>query len=228
MKLSDRKMSNKNNSLANLLLVSSLTFIISGCAVTTSVEENPSVSELPPMEKPTYSANQRIIELDNVTEKERYYDITEVRSDGSFAGINQNGCSWENYGDLVSPALSWTNCSDDPEWHSGENRDIKKKGEIWPLAVGNKVSYTYAQINARGENTGRTTRKCKVDDIVNIGVAAGQLDTYKVTCKRVKGSWSQTHVFYFSPEFNSSTKYVRSSSSEGVQSDRELLRIENI
>jgi len=226
--MSFTKKEHKSYSFCKCVALGALTTALAGCVMTPAIKESPVTAELAPMVKPTIQAKQRIHEVDNLKAENSYYDYIELNADGSQSGLNKNGCSWDGLGDLISPALTWKNCSDDPEWHSGKNSDMTKKGEIWPLIVGNTVSYTYTQINALGKSTGRKTRKCKVQDVVNIDVAAGTLDTYKVVCKRSKGSWSEKQTWYFSPKLQSSVKYVRSSSSEGVTRDTEYLRSEQL
>jgi len=177
------------------------------------------------MEQPELIA-QRYHQLDKLNGQERFYERVDVQSDGTHMGNTSDGCSWEGADDLFSPAITWNNCGSSDEWKNGENANLTKKGEIWPLVVGNQVSFSYDQINALGKNTGKKTRKCEVLSQVKIDVAAGNLDTYKVRCVRRKGDWSQTQIWYFSPEMNSDVKYVRSSSSEGIEVDHELVRIE--
>jgi len=209
------------------LTLSALALAVSACAAT-SVEEAPPSAELAPMEKPVIAKNLRVHEIDTLKDEERYYDFFDAKENGVFSGRNKDGCSWDTSGDWVSPAVLWEGCGKDPDWLSGENRDMVKKGEIWPLAVGNKVSYSFNQINAAGVNTGRKTRICKVSEVVNIDVAAGNLDTYKVVCRRSSGSWSQTQTFYFSPETRSVVKFIRSTSSDGITWNTEFLRYEQL
>lgn len=214
--------------LSRGVALAAVTLMATACAVTSTVEENPVAAELAPMQKPVLSAGQRVYQFDQLKNEEKYYEILEIRADGTHVGQSSNGCKWEASSDHVSPSLSWEECSTNPDWHSGENRDIKKKGEIWPLEVGNKVSYSYTEINAHGKNTGKSKRSCKVEDTVRIAVSAGELDAFKVVCKRSKGNWSQTRVYYFSPELGMNAKFVQSSSSKGVEDNSEFLRIEQI
>jgi len=214
---------------ASLLLLIPIASVLSACVSTAPlVEEIAVVSELPPMEKPGINPKTRVVEFDNRNGNERYYDILALDSNGNHNGENNDGCKWLNSGDHVSPALSWDDCSTDPEWNSGKNINQKKTGEIWPLAVGKKVTYSYTQVNAQGQNKGSTSRKCEVVEQVNITTALGNMDTYKVSCFRRKGDWSKTRIFYFSPEHEYAVKYLERSSSEGVERDRELVRVESL
>lgn len=198
--------------------------VLSGCATTTTVQENPATAQLEPMEKPELIA-RRFHQIDKKKDEERYYDHLNIKADGTYTGRTSDGCSWEGQGDLVAPAVSWTGCGSG-EWASGENRNLVKKGEIWPLSTGKTVSYQFTQFNARGDNKGSRTRKCNVVGQFNIAVAYGNVDTYKVQCVMRNGNWSQTQVWYFSPKANSEVKYVNSNSSDGIRRDHELTRTE--
>ncbi|MEM7257961.1 MAG: hypothetical protein AAF404_11290 [Pseudomonadota bacterium] len=199
-----------------------------GCVAKPVVDEGPAQAELAPMARPTVALNQRTVELDLVKGEEIYYDITEINDDGTHAGLNSSGCSWQSLSEFVAPALMWNDCSDDTEWKSGENKNMQVEGALWPLAVGNKASYSYDQHNALGEMTGRKTRKCTVEGVVNIEVQGEQLDTYKVVCKRVQPGWWQTNVTYFSPQKGRSVKWLQTQKNDGLVHDRELLRIEQL
>ena len=212
----------------NSILAVSALVALSGCATTTTVSENPTSMKLEPMEKPEIVAGTRIQQLDKISGEERYYEIIKINEDGTHIGVNQDGCQWSNFGDHVSPATSWGNCGGTGEWTSGENRDMKVSGNIWPLTVGNKASYSYTQVNAYGDVKKKTSRKCKVDSQVNIETALGSMDTFKIICARRSGDWSQTRVYYFSPDYGHSVKYVQSSSSDGIERDTELLRVDTL
>lgn len=213
--------------LSGLLPIAFCT-VLSGCATTTTVTENPASAKLDAMEMPELKPGTRVVQIDKLSGNERHYDILSMNEDGSHKGINQDGCEWQSLGDHIAPAMSWGSCGGSGEWSSGENRNISKSGNIWPLAEGNKISYTFTQVNGRGEVKGTTKRNCKVNGQVNIETALGSMDTYKVTCVRRKDSWSQTRVYYFSPEHDHVVKFVQSSSGDGIQRDVELLRVESI
>ena len=200
--------------------------IVSGCA-TSNIKENSTAAVLEPMERPALE-RQRFYQLDKKTGEERFYERTVLREDGTYSGVNNNGCQYEAMGDLVSPALSWSGCNGNPKWSSGENKNMEKQGEIWPLKVGNQVSYRYTQVNALGEEQAPTAMKCKVLAQVNIDVASGNHDAFKVRCIRRKSDWSATRIYYFSPELGVELKFVKSTSSKGVETDYEYLRTENL
>ena len=203
-----------------------VTFLAS-CAATSTVQEIPATVELAPMELPL-STPSRIHQMDKMNGEERFYEIINFQADGTFTGRTSDGCSWEDSGDPVSPAASWSDCGNNPDWSKGENRKLTKKGEIWPLEVGNAATYEFVQVNAHGESQGKTARKCKVLSQVNIDVAVGNVDAYKVRCIRKQGDWSRTTFWYFSPEYSAAVKYVNRTSGNGLEDDHEMVRIESL
>lgn len=202
-----------------------LSMLLISCASKPIITENPVAAELAPMEQPP-AVSRRVYRIDKLTGAEESIEYTNISADGAFVGTNSSGCTWENQGDLVSPATSWSNCGGSGEWKSGKNVNIKKKGALWPLVVGNKVTYTYNQVNAFGKQQPKTKMSCKVAGVANIDVAAGNVDVYKVECLRRKDTWSLTRIFYFSPEMNEEVKFVRSTSDDGVTRNVEALRVE--
>lgn len=202
--------------------------VLSGCAITTTVTENAPLAQLEPMEKPGRVEGTRVVQIDKLKGEERHYDILSINDDGTYAGVNQNGCEWVGSGELVAPAVSWGSCGGSGEWSSGEHRNLTKVGELWPLAKGNKVAFTYQQVNSRGEVKPKTKRSCKVNGQVNIDTALGNMDAFKVTCVRRKDTWSKTRVYYFNPDYAYAVKFVESSSGNGIERDVEFLREESI
>lgn len=209
------------------ILTLSLCMFVVACATKPTIPENPPGTPLSPMEKPKFTT-QRFYQVDMQNGEERYYDRQSITADGSSSGLSSDGCSWTGDDDMFSPAISWEGCGSNPEWSKGENRNITKKGDLWPLKVGNTSSYRFSQFNANGKDTGKKTRKCKVVSEVNIDVTSGNFDAYKVSCRRQSGDWWSTRVWYISPELNAEIKFVRRSSNRGVEADYELLRIEDI
>ncbi len=201
--------------------------LLTGCATTSTVQENPSSVELEPMEKPALTSS-RIHQLDKKNGEERFYEILNINADGTHTGRASNGCSWEGLEDPISPPASWWDCNKNPDWFKGENRNLTKKGEIWPLKVGNVASFRFVQANAHGQAQGKRTRKCDVMSQVNIDVAIGNVDAYKVRCVQKHGDWSRTQYWYFSPEFSAAVKYVNRTSGNGLEADHEVIRIEQL
>lgn len=202
---------------------------LAACVAKSTIKENPVAAELAPMQKPVRAVNHRNYELDTLTNTEIYYDHLAATDGTTLNGRNHKGCQWQATDDVMTPTSAWANCGSNPEWQAGEHKDMVKSGEIWPLAVGNKVSYSYFQVNARGnQQPEKVTRTCEVKNTVNIDVAAGNLDTFKVVCVRKKGDWSKTWTVYYSPALAQHVKFVRQSSNNGIEHNVEYLRSEPI
>lgn len=96
--------------------------------------------------------------------------------------------------DVYSPNLTWSNCSPGP-WGTGKAVDIRKKGNLWPLKVGNVVHYKFTVINSEGKSNIFGFRSCEVTDTVMAEAASKQYPTYKIHCTEHVG----TRTFYYAP-----------------------------
>ena len=88
--------------------------------------------------------------------------------------------------------LSWRNC---PAVFDGFQRINAVEGEIWPLRLGNRISY---DVNGY-DMSGRTwvgTRDCIVWDEVKVRTMTGTHETFMVKCN---DPWMQI-TWYVSPE----------------------------
>ena len=187
------------------------------------IEERPAAALMDPMEKVVLFPKTRFLQLDSLDNNaERYWDVTAVNADGSYQGTAVNGCSWTNDGTIFSPSLTWDNCGKNPEWKSGRIELISSSGSLWPLELGNTASWKYTDYSTvNGKKGSIKTRKCEVVGVVNITVAQGDLDTYKVQCKhRTGGGNTMTRTWYMHPE-KGEVKYVRRHSTEGVRAIHE-------
>ena len=85
------------------------------------------------------------------------------------------------------------------DWATGGIRDAKINGDIWPMEVGNKVTYSQRFYNATGfESSTPQQRKCKVESTVSIEVNGNPTDTYKLACTQNYGD-KLDRVYWFSP-----------------------------
>ncbi|MEL6999445.1 MAG: hypothetical protein AAFP68_14370 [Pseudomonadota bacterium] len=110
-------------------------------------------------------------------------------------GASQNvegsdGCSFtEDPG--FAPGPVWAGC---PDFTDGSQSYVKS-GEIYPLAIGQKVSYAVKGQNVSGDNW-ETTRNCTVLETVKVTVPAGSFDTFHVSCN----DQFTNRDFYVSPD----------------------------
>ena len=210
----------------NTLICVCLSVASTACStVPKVVAESPASAVLAPMEKPEHIAI-RVNQIDKLSGEKRFYEQSALNTNDEYTGVASDGCTWVSLSDLVAPATSWSSCGSDSRWSSGENKNMIKIGELWPLEVGKKATYTFTQHDSNGTANGQRTRKCEVMSTVNIDVESGNHDAYKVVCTRGDSNWRQTVFHYFSPALNSSVKYVRHTTSNGIQADHELIDIE--
>lgn len=213
------------------LIIASMSALLLTTACSTvpkAAGEKPSELTLEPMAMPVPQTQVRYHQKDIKKGADRSFQINSVNDDGSVQGVSNEDCSWTDRADPVSPGINWNKCVDDPDWHSGTVKGLVSKGSLWPLEVGNTASYKFQFVDANGKAGSPNHRRCKVEGVVNIDVAIGNVDAYKVVCKRSKGDWNQTRIWYFSPEYQVSVKYTKISSSDGIEDDRELARVEQI
>jgi len=206
------------------LFLFAIPFLLVGCATAPLIPETQVNEPAEPMEKRSVDL-QRFNQLDLKTGETTFVEIYQVNNDGTYNGRNGSGCSWVESDDMFSPSSSWDGCSTDPNWVRGKNTGITQTGKLWPLVVGNTASYDYTQFNAKGENRGKRRRTCKVHSFVNITVASGSQDVYKVSCVRRNGDWSQETTWYLNPEVGPAfpVKFVQRNSDRGVTIDREFI-----
>lgn len=138
-------------------------------------------------------------------------DVVEVRRD--------DGCSWTNStADIYGPSLSWNNCSKG-KWGSGEIADVHKSGQLWPLAVGNKVSYEYTAIRSDGHRNLSAYRKCEVTGTEMVKAGGKGYPTYRVECEEHSGS----RVYNYSPDVQT-TVLMKRHKSRGRKQTMEYLK----
>ena len=116
-----------------------------------------------------------------------------VRVDGLQATyLNGEGCQWTRNSWSFAPILSWRNC---PSVSDGFQRITAVEGEIWPLRLGNRISYVWNGYDMSGR-TWTGTRSCVVRDEVHVETITGTHKTYMVRCD---DPWMQV-TWYVSPE----------------------------
>lgn len=123
-----------------------------------------------------------------------------------------NGCTVTfNTEDVYSPNLTWSNCSPGP-WGTGKNVDIRKKGSLWPLKVGNAAHYKFTVINSEGKSNIFGFRSCEVTDTVMAEAASKQYPTYKIQCTEHVG----TRTFYYAPAVEATVRMEQNDKKNGL------------
>lgn len=120
-------------------------------------------------------------------------------SGGALTVETSKGCAYTQDAGFA-PSSKWSNCA---PFDDGTQNNTKT-GEIYPLAVGNSVSYAVTGSNVKG-NDWSTTRNCSVKGTARVSVPAGTFDTYHVNCK---DEWT-SRDYYVSPELGTSVLFRR-------------------
>jgi len=153
-------------------------FALSACQ-TTGLEETPVTAEMPVIEGPAeYPAGTVIYAVQNGEPFQQEL----IEKDGSLeVWRDVGGCTWTRdarYDRIFSPSVSWETCGG-----AGEIRIRSKDGNLWPMQVGQTVSYDAVGYTRGGEGGWVADYDCEVVDAVRIETAAGAFDTYKVECE---------------------------------------------
>lgn len=178
---------------------------LAAAACAPQVETKPALSELAPMVERLPVVGDTIVWDRNGTQVTRV--VTSF--DGKMQTIeSSDGCAYTS-GTGYAPSVSWSNC--DP-WSDG-TQTVEPSGEIFPLAVGNTMSFKASGKNVDGD-TWDTVRECSVKGTVNITVPAGTFDTYHVSCV---DEWN-VRDFYVAPELGQTVLYrqLRKSRNETI------------
>lgn len=197
--------------------------LLSGCATEPTLM--PALGELEPMDKPSYSEQTRVHKLDQMS-GDYYSTEYKILPDGKIKGVGSKGCFWID-NDFIGPSESWGDCPHPKsEWRSGRNDDLQVTGQPWPLMIGNKFSYSYSSVDAKGRRSGASTRRCEVVEPVHLTLALGEIDAHQVRCKDSgQGEWWTKRAYFFSPE-HGLVKYRKTHHKRGVDQDWEVVSIE--
>ena len=177
-------------------------------------EKAPEKRGLSPGQVPTYAVGDKLVwrEKDgkNVT-----FEVSQV--DGNMVAFRmKNGCSWTVRVDGFPPTRSWKNC----KVGSG-SQAYTRRGNVFPLKVGNVESWTYKGKTTKGD-TWSGFRKCEVKGTAQVSVPAGKFETYNIVCTEK----SRRHQWQFSPELGVAVTYYRKplKGSSGGSVYRKLVR----
>jgi len=153
---------------------------------------------LSPMPKPAYTVGYKWHYIKD--DKEEGVWVVTATGNGTISWTSSH-CNWIKADRGFAPSRKW-DCKDDS---SGTQRARFKGGNIWPLRVGNKFSYSVKGRYTRGGKSWSGVRQCKVKEQVRIETVSGEYDTYKVVCED-KG---KTHTWWLSPELKAVVRYKR-------------------
>jgi hypothetical protein len=132
-------------------------------------------------------------------------------SENKLEVTQDDGCKWTRpVDDIYGPSLTWENCSPG-KWGSGWIEDVFKRGQLWPLAVGNKVKYEYRAVSSAGNKNNRAFRECEVTGTEMVKAGGKDYATYRVECTEHSG----TRVFNYAPEVRTTVYMDRNHKKRG-------------
>ena len=105
-----------------------------------------------------------------------------------------DGYEWTNYTNPMLPSPTFSGA----DWGTGTQKMTKVEGAMFPLVVGNKMSYTVKGKSSKNTKGWSDNRKCEVKSQERVQVEAGEFDAFKIVCN---SEWRQ-RVYFFAPEVN--------------------------
>jgi hypothetical protein len=161
--------------------------------------------EVPPVSGETVTVavgeSRKTLRLLNGEEVEQ----TAVRVSKNKLEMTRGDCVWSRQiDDIYGPNLTWKNCSAGA-WGSGRIEEVIKRGQLWPLAVGNKVKYEYEAVNSKGKRNRRAFRACEVTGTEMVTAGGKDYATYRVECTEHNGK----RVYNYAPEVSTTVRMDR-------------------
>lgn len=114
--------------------------------------------------------------------------------------------------DIYAPNLTWDNCGPAP-WGTGKAVDMKIKGGLWPLKVGNVVHYQFKVLNSAGGSNPRAFRSCEVTEKLMVEAAGKQYPAYKTQCSEHNGK----RTFYYAPSIEETVRWEHNHNRNGLR-----------
>ena len=179
-------------------------------------EEMATATELAPMARPEINVGDKRYSLKD-GETEVVTTAVAVNDDGvKFS--SSLGCEWTEIGWGFAPSTQWSNCS---PWKDGTQKITATRGDLWPLKVGNEVSYDLTGTDTGGDSW-KTTRNCKVEKQARITTVSGEYDTFKVVCR---DEWTN-RTWYMSPDAKTDVEFVRTRKRQNQTNKWEFMKFE--
>lgn len=164
-----------------------------------SVDEMPSGQLLAPMPKPQVNVGDTWHSLED---GEKEVVITAIAVNGNAVVYRTNeGCEFTESDWGFGPATQWSGCR---PFEDGTQTITAREGNLWPLKVGNEVSYDLTGTNVAG-GSWDGTRSCNVESQVSVATVSGKHDTFKVVCSE---PWAH-RTWYISPIEKTDVLYIR-------------------
>ena len=118
-----------------------------------------------------------------------------------------DGCSWTRTSRGFAPATVWSNCPS-----SGKSTVTVTDDSLWPLEVGNKITYQMKGNSSLIARAWSSRRSCEVVGAVKVKIVSGIYDTFKVICKERWG----TRTWWLSPKVGTAVAYEQKTRRNGL------------
>ncbi len=118
-----------------------------------------------------------------------------------------DGCSWTRTSRGFAPATVWSNCPS-----SGKSTVTVTSDSLWPLDIGNKITYQMKGNSSLIARAWSSKRSCEVVGAVKVKIVSGTYDTFKVICKERWG----TRTWWLSPEVGTAVAYEQKTRRNGL------------
>jgi len=182
----------KQYQLLCLVTVALCGIILSGCQAGGGVKTEPVSAVMP-----AYPVKPNAVGYTRTTKsiKGKVNTTKLVSVEGDLYNFeSSSGATWTNYANPILPSPQWTA----EEWGTGSQRLENVKGAMFPLEVGNKMSFNVVGESTKYPDGWRENRKCEVVAQELVTVEAGDFDAFKVVCN---DQWRK-RTWYFSPAVN--------------------------
>lgn len=91
------------------------------------------------------------------------------------------GCVWTRSHDWFAPSDSFARCGTSKNWHTAQAR-VRRIGSLFPLQVGNSVTYERKAVSWNGKRSTRRT-SCEVEEAVEVlRPRQGAIPAFVVAC----------------------------------------------
>ncbi len=171
-----------------------------------ALEELEPLENLPPLPGP--DSRQIGWEWHFIDEKGKPGYMKKVAGDDAIESYERSdGCSWTRTTRGFAPATVWSNCPS-----SGKSAVKVTSDSLWPLEIGNKITYQMKGSSSLFARAWSSRRSCEVIGAVKVKIVSGIYDTFKVICKERWG----TRTWWLSPDVGTAVAYQQKTRRNGL------------
>lgn len=199
----------------NIVLSSIVASILAACTTVGHPGERQATKSLAPMTRPDLNTGDKWYALMN---GEPIVVTTVSQDSGMVRQRSSDGCQWYMIAWGFAPPAEWNACD---STGSGTQKLTEVDGDVWPLEVGKKMSYSFHGSNEAGK-IWFGTRDCSVEEQVRIKTVSGAHETFKVVCN---DPWT-TRTWYVSPEVGATVYFVHYPKTKNEATVMEMTKFE--